>query len=172
METGLPIIQVEFFSPDISSAPTIEKALERALERGVDGDRIKTVFRFTDESKKIPKRVAVSQRRDLRVDRDSFLIRLWRSFFNPVLDPGSSTRERKEDKLVSLTKKQLISQIRSGEHEVATENPDYSFRPILPDERHELIERISRSQRAWFFVFSPNADLCTDSPGEVIHYKL
>src|SRR5690606_35361446 len=98
----------EFFSPDISSAPTIEKALERALERGIDGDRIKTVVRFTDGSNKIPKRIAASRRRDLRVDRDPLLIRLWNSFFNLVLDPGSSTREGREDKLVSLTKKELI----------------------------------------------------------------
>jgi hypothetical protein len=158
------IVQVEFFSPAISNAKSIEQAMCLASERAMDGDRIKTVVRFRDKDGTLAKKIdSLAKSRDLTsFKRESFIGRFrrdWRLIWN------LPSPEKRQSSKVLETTKATIRDALTGKSGVAVEDRDFRFRPVRGDEVYELTERFTRSSAAWYFVFPPCDDLCTETLG-------
>ena len=163
------IVQAEFFHVGGKGVKTLEALDAEILGRVADGAPIKTTVRFFDEGGFITDFVlnlasieehesslvaAVSRTRGWK---KSFLGRRHHRLVRRTLD-----LKARRARLAALQLRTAIETSRK----VAVELPDRSFRPVAPDERHDLLEAAERATDAWIFVFKPN-DLLADCHEDV-----
>ena len=175
------VVQAEFFLADTQASSLealqrdilgrIKDNLPLAIAGSDRGPSIKTAVRFYDMSGELT-RLAV---------RSEALESAQQRAMDRLIDAGPFRRvflERRYRKIArSLTKVrrsalgesvQQIRRILKTNGAIAVEGTSRRFRPLRPDEAHELAESVSNSRRAWFFVYRPNS-LLADSDIMVAH---
>lgn len=164
MRTTDNIVQVEFFHIGGTSA-TLDALLEEALDRIVTCSPLKTVLRFEDIDGSLTLHALEStqQYRQLRA-WEKTILRMkpgWSLRFNDwCYRRRIRSYERHKDQLTTLCANAAITAFKC-KRTVAVEYLDHRFRMAMPNEHHELIERIRKAESAWVFVFRPN-ELCSD----------
>lgn len=136
------VIQAEFFLIDLFTRP-LEIVMNECAERANDESRIKENIRFFDASCRIARMVEKWSIVDKKcTDYQPNSIMPW------IYDLRARSNAKLRIKIMEHLKKEIASSA-----ELAIMEDDFSFRPLLESERHELIETISGSTRAMVFVF-------------------
>ena len=154
------LVQVEFFAPLMGES--LDEVLSEALNRSLEGDRIKTVVRFHDRGGRLSTAVA---RLEAEGSKTEQITSLWDVFLSMWGWSWVDRLKRRRIRTLRLAKDLLRQAVDADQ--VYVENPDWTFRPIARNEAHELIEKVSFSWAAWYFIFAPG-ELGTDSPGKTV----
>ncbi len=177
MEIGKAnIVQAEFFHVGGNNVDSLEELGNEIFGRVQDGlplamegievpPPLKTVVRFYDDDGAVTAFVKEAAR--LRENHDllfeAFPSAGW--FRRWWIDRQTA---QLAGKIVDAKGEALILAIRQFAAAVQASKPigveclDHSFRPMKPEESHELVEKVEAAKSLWLFVFQPN-DLLADS---------
>lgn len=158
------LVQVEFFAPLMGES--LNEVLSLAFNRSLEGDRIKTVVRFHDSGGRLSKAVT---RLTAEESKTEHITSAWDVFLSMWGWSWIDRLKRRRIHTLRLAKDLLKQAVDANQ--VYVENPDWTFRPIERNEAHEIVEKVSFSWAAWYFIFAPG-DLGTDTPGKTIIAQL
>ena len=157
-------MQVEFFLIKADPKKSLESLQVEMARRVADRVNIKEGVRFYDNDGVVVQairnlREATKALNKLRfADRSSgILTRMWeRSRLN-----SAHTRHEIRKEQARLIAIQRLRHLARTTKEIAIERGAHEYTMAKPDELHELVEAVAKSENAWFFVFEPN-DLTAD----------
>lgn len=153
------IVQVEFFLVKTGSEQTLSKVVQEAVRRAADRVPIKEGVRFYDIDGKIlrlltdAKRAKAKHReRFLKTDSRFSLVRR----FNHARSRGWQVLADALVERARLASIERIAELARSTKHLAIERLGHAYTMAKPNELHELIERLRKSDSAWFFIFEHN----------------
>ncbi len=164
------IVQVEFFLVDTNPSRTLSEVEGEAQSRARGGAQIKECVRFYDDGAIVD----VIKRAQRAHERSSALWQKYAraGYFRRILvNSGRKYEEIVRKGLRDRARELCVSRIEKlarTTKELAIERAGHSFTMARPNELHELVESIKKSNGMWFFVFKPNT-LTSDTNTMLAH---
>ncbi len=154
------IVQLEFtFLPNNLS---LDDVMKLTYERAIESGSAKVVLRLPDHDGTLTELTKQNQSVSFLIEWIDMRYAKAGRLGKLILKPWYSALHKKERQLEPLLPAQRAAlHALKSEEKLAIENPDWSFRYVQPNERHELMERVIASQKVLVFVFRP-MDLCGD----------
>jgi hypothetical protein len=153
------IVQVEFFLVKTGADQTLSKVVQEAVRRTLDGVQIKEGVRFYDTGGRIAKLLVEAKRAKakhreyyLKTDSRFSLVRR----FNHARSRSWQEQVDRYVERARIASVERIAELARSTKQLAIERLGHAYTMAKPEELHELVERLRKSDSAWFFVFEHN----------------